>query len=134
MLIGIDRRKDAATLQRAYDDKRGITAKFNLNLLQRANRELGADFDPELFEHRAVWRSEIGRVEIYLVSRCDQRVRIEDLGSSYHFASGETIHTENSYKYSPQEIDQLAMQAGLRVARRWCDAGNFFELALFSPT
>jgi L-histidine N-alpha-methyltransferase len=130
VLIGFDRRKDRETLERAYDDAKGVTAEFNLNLLERANRELGADFDTTRFEHRAVWREVIGRVEMHLVSRSEQQVRIEELDSTVEFESGETIHTENSYKYSPEEITLLAQLAGLELEQRWSDADGRFELSL----
>ena len=130
ILVGFDRRKDVQTLERAYDDAQGITAAFNLNLLERANRELHADFDLAQFEHRAHWRPEIGRIEMHLISRCDQRVWIAELGTGFAFERGETIHTENSYKYSPEEIAALADQAGLQLEDRWADPAGQFEVAL----
>ncbi|MEE2665093.1 MAG: L-histidine N(alpha)-methyltransferase [Myxococcota bacterium] len=132
LLIGFDRRKDPRTLERAYDDSQGITAAFNLNLLERANRELRADFDLAQFEHRVHWRPEIGRIEMHLVSRRDQRVWIAELDASFAFERGETIHTENSYKYTPEEIAELAEQAGLRVEQQWTDPAGQFELSLLS--
>jgi len=130
MLIGIDLRKDVRMLERAYDDDRGVTAEFNLNLLERANRELRADFDLEQFEHRAVWREDCGRVEMHLVSRRAQTVQIGELGRSYHFEPDETIHTENCHKYSGEEIDDLAERAGLHVIDRWNDPDELFEVSL----
>jgi len=128
LLVGVDRRKDRATLERAYDDASGVTAAFNLNLLARANRELGANFELAQFEHRAVWEPKLGRVEMHLVSRCEQRVEIGE--QEFAFDRGETIHTENSHKYSAEEIEQLAAQSGLRVEQRWHDPREWFELSL----
>jgi len=130
LLIGIDLRKDAAVLERAYDDAAGVTAHFNLNLLARVNRELGGNFDLDGFEHRARYRQEAGRVEIDLVSRRDQRVSIGDLDLELHFAAGEAIHTEDSYKYSHAEIDALAGAAHLRLEQHWLDARGDFSLNL----
>jgi L-histidine N-alpha-methyltransferase len=134
LLIGIDLRKDRRVLERAYDDLRGATARFSLNLLERVNRELGGRFDPEAFRHRAVYLADEGRVEITLVSRRDQRVAIDELDLEVAFAEGEAIHIENSIKYSPEEIEKLAVAAGMRIDARWLDAGERFSLNLFAPT
>jgi dimethylhistidine N-methyltransferase len=133
LLIGIDLRKDRATLERAYDDAAGVTERFNKNLLARINRELGGRFDLDAFLHAATWNEEAGRVEMHLVSARDQTVRIDDLALEVSFRAGETIHTENSYKYSLEEIDALAATAGFRVERRWLDAGGRFSLQLLRP-
>ncbi len=133
LLIGIDLRKDRATLEQAYDDAAGVTARFDLNLLERTNRELDADFDLSGFEHRATWRDDLGRVESHLVSRRDQRVRIEALDLDVDFAAGETIHTENSYKYSHDEIDWLAGASGMERETCWLDADGLYSLNLFAP-
>jgi L-histidine N-alpha-methyltransferase len=127
LLVGIDLRKDRAVLEAAYDDAAGVTARFNLNLLARINRELGGRFDLSAFRHRAVYNQEVGRVEMYLDSLCEQRVRIDRLELDVPFAAGEAIHTENSYKYSLAEIDALAQSAGLRVERQWLDAAGRFS-------
>lgn len=132
VLVGIDLRKDAETLEAAYDDARGVTARFNLNLLRRINRELGGGFDESGFEFRARYREHQGVVESHLVSRRAQRVRIEALDASIDFQDGETIHTENSIKYSQDEIEELAREAGLRREREWRDAGDRFSLSLFA--
>ncbi len=132
LLVGIDLRKDAATLEAAYDDARGVTARFSLNLLQRVNDELGGKFDLESFEHRAVYEVDAGRVKIELVSRREQRVAIAYLDLEVPFAAGEGIHTESSYKYSVDEIDALAAGAGLRPRARWFDPERLFSLNLFS--
>jgi dimethylhistidine N-methyltransferase len=132
LLVGIDLRKDRAVLEAAYDDPCGVTAAFNRNLLVRANRELGGRFDVRSFEHRAVYNEEKGRIEMYLVSTRPQRVRLDRLGLDVLFTVGEAIHTENSYKYSPGEIEALAAAAGLRTERAWLDPDGRFRLNLFS--
>jgi dimethylhistidine N-methyltransferase len=134
MLIGIDLRKDWLTLERAYDDSQGVTARFDLNLLDRCNRELGGDFDLSAFVHRATWREPEGRVESHLVSLRDQCVRIEALDLDVAFAAGEAVHTENSYKYSEDEIDQLASGSGMTCETRWLDADGLYSLNLFRPS
>jgi dimethylhistidine N-methyltransferase len=133
MLVGIDLRKDRRTLEAAYDDSAGVTARFSLNLLARINRELGGDFDLRAFRHVAVYHEDEGRVEIRLVSQKRQRVRVRDLDLDLDVAAGEGIHTENAFKYSRGEIDALAAAAGLAVARRWLDAASRFALLLLAP-
>jgi L-histidine Nalpha-methyltransferase len=132
LLVGIDLRKDRAALEAAYDDPCGVTAAFNRNLLVRINRELGGRFDVRSFEHRAVYNEGEGRVEMYLVSTRSQRVRVERLGLEVAFAAGESIHTENAYKYSLAEIETLAAAAGLRAERAWLDPDGRFRLNLFA--
>jgi dimethylhistidine N-methyltransferase len=131
LLVGIDLRKDPATLERAYDDAQGVTGEFNLNLLVRINRELGGRFDPDAFEHRAVYNDKLGRIEMYLVSRWPQRVKIDNLGLEVPFAAGEAIHTENSYKYSEKEIADLSAASGLRLERQCFDRLRQFSENLF---
>ena len=133
LLIGIDLRKDRKVLESAYDDRSGVTARFNFNLLERINRELGGEFRVEQFGHRAVWDEEEGRVEMHLVSASDQRVPIWDLDVHVEFTSGESIHTECSYKYSVEEIDELAENAQLSVERQWFDKKHFFSLNVLVP-
>jgi dimethylhistidine N-methyltransferase len=128
MLIGIDLRKDTKTLEAAYNDSAGITAEFNLNLLRRINRELRADFELERFEHVACWNPADGRIEMYLESRSQQTVRIGALGMTVNLAPGERIHTENSYKYMPNEIEALADRAGVEIEEQWFDSGGLFSL------
>src|SRR3546814_20476405 len=99
MVIGVDLKKDPDILVPAYDDRDGVTAAFNLNLLARINRELGGNFDLGRFRHRAIYARDKGRIEMHLESREEQTVTIP--GRRFHFAAGETIHTENSYKYTP---------------------------------
>lgn len=130
LLVGIDLRKDRAVLEKAYDDSRGVTAAFNRNLLARINRELGGAFDLEEFEHRAVYDENEGRVEMYLVSTKSQRVRIDALDLDIDFAAREAIHTENSYKYSLDEIQSLAVAAGFRVEQQWLDVDRRFSVNL----
>lgn len=117
MIIGADLVKDGQTLVAAYDDARGVTATFNLNLLARANREIGADFDLDGFSHRAVWNASESRMEMHLVSRSAQTVHIA--GRAFDFAAGETLHTENSYKFTRTGFETLAASAGWRLERSW---------------
>jgi dimethylhistidine N-methyltransferase len=133
LLVGIDLRKDRAVLEAAYDDSCGVTAAFNRNLLARVNRELEGTFDLHAFRHRAVYNEDAGRVEMYLVSALVQKVKIDHLGLEVDFAEGETIHTENSYKYSPAEIDTLAAAAGFELDRLWLDPDQRFQLSLLRP-
>jgi L-histidine Nalpha-methyltransferase len=133
LLVGIDLRKDRAILEPAYDDAQGVTAEFNLNLLERINRELGGHFDRTRFRHRAVYNEEAGRVEMYLDSLCAQRVAIDRLGMEVSFDRDEAIHTENSYKYSPAEINALAAITGLRLDRQWFDSQRRFSTNLLAP-
>lgn len=126
MLIGVDLKKDSALLWRAYNDAQGVTARFNLNLLTRINRALGADFVPAQFQHQAHYNADAGRVEMHLVSRRTQRVRIS--GQCFDFALGETLHTENSYKYGVEEFQVMAQAAGFRPAGVWIDPDRLFSL------
>lgn len=133
LLLGLDLRKDRATLERAYDDAGGVTARFNLNLLARVNRELGGRFDLARFRHEARIDERRGRVDMHLVSARAQEVEIAALGRTVRFREGETIHTESSYKYAPEEIDTLARGARLRVLRRWFDGRRRFSLSFLVP-
>ncbi|MGD9646483.1 MAG: L-histidine N(alpha)-methyltransferase [Pirellulales bacterium] len=126
LLIGIDLKKDAATLEAAYNDRLGVTAQFNLNLLRRMNRELGADFDLPSFSHRASYNREQGRIEMYLVSRRAQVVTIAD--RPFEFAAGETICTEHSHKYTVAEFAALAATAGFELHAHWTDDGRNFAV------
>lgn len=130
LLIGIDLKKDAAILEAAYDDARGVTAEFNRNILRRINRELGADFDPEAFEHRAVYDRVRGRVEISLVSRCEQSATLGD--ETFDFAAGEAIGTEYCHKYDRREFAQRARRAGLELTHTWTDEREYFAVLLFA--
>lgn len=126
LLIGVDLKKDPALLNAAYNDHAGVTAAFNLNLLARINRELDGDFDLEAFRHHAFYNSEQGRVEMHLVATSAQRVRIH--GHDFEFCAGESIHTENSYKFSVAEFQALAAKAGLASERVWQDADARFSV------
>jgi dimethylhistidine N-methyltransferase len=134
LLVGIDLRKRSEILERAYDDSRGVTARFNLNLLTRINRELGADFDLEQFRHRVEYDEVTGSVQSHLESQRPQRVRIEALDLEVTFEAGERIHTEDSHKYSPCEIDSVARAAGLELERRLFDSERRFSLNVFRPS
>jgi L-histidine Nalpha-methyltransferase len=126
MLVGVDLKKDANVLHAAYNDARGVTAAFNLNLLARINRELGGDFDLRRFRHYAFYNASLGRVEMHLVSLVRQNVRVGR--SRFQFDAGETIHTENSCKYSVDEFRALAGEAGFKGARVWRDRRGLFSL------
>ncbi len=126
LLIGVDLRKDAAILEAAYDDREEVTAAFNLNLLERINRELGADFRPGRFRHQARYDEGEGRIEMHLVSTVDQCVRI---GSCLiPFEKGETIFTESCYKYALDQFDELARSAGWRLEHVWTDPREWFSV------
>jgi uncharacterized SAM-dependent methyltransferase len=132
LLVGVDLRKDRATLERAYDDAAGVTAEFNRNLLARINRELGGDFDLARFAHRARWDESAGRVEMHLVARVAQTVRVA--GRPFAFTEGETIHTENSYKYDVAHFAALAAGVGLRVREVWMDPERRFSVQLLAAS
>jgi dimethylhistidine N-methyltransferase len=127
-LVGVDLKKDPAILIPAYNDRRGVTAAFNLNLLERINRELDGDIDVGRFAHDAIYDERLGRIEMHLVSLVRQTVRV--LGREFRFTEGERIHTENSHKYTIAEFQALARTAGWRPAEAWTDAGNHFSLHL----
>jgi len=132
LILGVDRRKDAAVLDAAYDDAEGVTAAFNLNMLRRLNRELGADFDLARFRHRACFDARASRVEMHLVSLDRQVVHVA--GEPITFEAGETIWTESSYKYDRSALDVLVSSAGFRLARVWTDAAERFWVACLSAT
>jgi dimethylhistidine N-methyltransferase len=124
LLIGVDTKKDRARLDAAYDDRLGVTAAFNRNVLNHVNRVLGSDFDVDAFAHRARYVAEHARIEMHLEALSDQPVRIG--GQTRVFERGERIHTENSYKYTPDEFDALIACAGFSTVRRWlADDGDF---------
>jgi L-histidine Nalpha-methyltransferase len=127
LLLGADLKKDPAILEAAYNDALGVTSAFNLNVLARINRELGGTFDLRAFKHRAFYNEAIGRIEIYIESLADQRVRIEKLDLEIEFAAGELIHTENSYKYDKTGIAQLAVATGFELSRTWLDSQERFS-------
>jgi dimethylhistidine N-methyltransferase len=129
LLIGVDLKKDPSTLHAAYNDTDGETAKFNLNLLTRINRELGANFNTENFTHSAFYNEQKGRIEMHLVSNRTQSVFINS--KYFHFEKGDTIHTESSYKYHIDEFQELASEAGFKARRVWTDEDNLFSLHYF---
>ena len=133
LLVGIDLRKDATILQRAYDDSQGVTARFNLNILAHINRELGGRFELDRFSHRATYDEEAGRIAMFLVSEVEQVVAIDALGMEVQLAAGEAIHTEHAYKYSRQEIADTCAAAALRLERHLVDAAGRFSLNLLGP-
>lgn len=128
VLLGVDLKKDVDILKRAYDDSEGVTAAFNLNLLEHINRELGADFDLGAFKHCAVFNEAKSRIEMHLVSLKRQVVIID--GETFSFEEGETIHTENSHKYTPEKFAELAKPAGWRVKQVWTDDREYFSIQL----
>ena len=130
-LIGVDLRKDVRMLERAYDDGEGVTADFNLNLLRHINRELQADFPIDAFHHEARYRPDPGRIEMHLV--CDRDLAVRIRGEAVEFRAGETIHTENSYKYTLAGFAALAERAHFRVAQVWTDARSLFSVQLLVP-
>jgi L-histidine Nalpha-methyltransferase len=130
LLLGTDMVKDEATLVRAYDDKEGVTAAFNLNILHRLNRELGANFDTGCFRHRAWWNRVESRIEMHLESTRDQCVNIPAAQVSLQFAAFETIHTESSYKFAPKTLSALLDDAGFTVEQTWTDPGRWYALTL----
>jgi len=130
LLIGVDLQKDQSVIEAAYNDNAGVTAQFNLNLLARLNREVGADFDLSQWRHRAIYNSEAGRIEMYLISTTDQTVHIGD--REFHFRGGEKILTEHSYKHTPEGFIALARQAGFDFVKLWTDDARLFGVFYFS--
>ena len=128
LLLGVDRKKDKAALDRAYNDPEGLNAAFNRNILNNVNALAGGDFHPEQWIHQAFYDERQGRIEFWLVSAVDQTVRVA--GETLRFAAGDRIHTENSYKYDVEEILALAAPAW-RHHHHWCDAGERFSVFLF---
>ena len=126
LLIGVDLRKDPHVLEAAYNDDSGITAEFNKNMLRRINREIGSEFDLDRFDHDAVYNARQGRIEMYLVSRSDQRVRVD--GRSIELRRGERICTEHSYKYTLEGFADLAQSAGFDVRDVWTDPRSYFSV------
>ena len=128
LLIGVDLKKPVAVLDAAYNDAAGVTAAFNLNLLLRIRGELDTDLDPDTFDHYAYFNPAAGRIEMHLVSRVGQTIRVE--GQAFAFAAGEGIHTENSYKYTVRGFGDLAARAGFRQQAVWQDPGGLFSVQL----
>jgi dimethylhistidine N-methyltransferase len=128
LIIGVDLKKDPAVLWRAYNDSQGITAAFNLHLLERANAELGASFNLEHFQHRAIYNERLGRIEMHLVSLKNQHVRIAR--ETFHFHAGEFVTTEHSYKYQLSDFRRLLRESGWQVTRTWTDPNRWFGVHL----
>ncbi|MDB5299572.1 MAG: egtD [Phycisphaerales bacterium] len=128
LLIGVDLKKDPDLLHAAYNDREGVTAQFNLNLLARINRELDGGFNLSQFAHYAFYHPVRGRIEMHLISLCEQDAWAA--GGRFHFREGEAIFTESSYKYTPGEFENLAADSGYRVERRWTDPRRWFSLQL----
>lgn len=132
LLIGVDAKKSPDVLNAAYNDTAGHTAAFNLNLLTRMQTELGAELDANQFAHHAYYNETHGRIEMHLVSRCKQSIRLDS--ESFEFDEGETIHTESSYKYSAQEFQQLARTAGWHLQSTWHDENELFNVHYLSQS
>lgn len=133
LLLGVDMVKDESILLPAYDDAAGVTAEFNRNILRRINRELGANFDVGSFAHRALWNRSASRMEMHLESLRAQSVLLPsppDFDLRFRFAAGETIHTENSYKYRPGQAEAMLLAAGFKPARTWTDERGWFAVYL----
>jgi len=130
LLIGVDLQKDREVLERAYNDSAGVTAQFNLNLLARANRELGANFSLNHWEHCAIYDTNEGRIEIYVISKTDQTVQIGEC--EFHFCAGEKILTEYSYKYTIEGFAKLAHNAGFEFVQVWSDDAHLFGVFYFT--
>ena len=132
LLLGTDMVKDEATLVRAYDDADGVTAAFNLNILHRLNRELGANFDTGCFRHLVRWNRGESRIEMHLESTCDQHVNIPAAELSVQFGTFETIHTESSYKFTGKTLSALLHDAGFAIEQTWTDPRQWYALTLAS--
>ncbi len=130
ILLGVDLVKDEGILQAAYDDAAGVTGAFNRNILVRLNRELDADFDPAAFAHRAVWNPAESRMEMHLVSTKEQEVWLPGIDLRVRFDAGESIHTENSYKYRPGDAEALLTKAGFSPEAMWTDDRGWFAVCL----
>lgn len=126
MLIGVDLKKDPNILHAAYNDSQGLTAKFNLNILDNINREINANFNLDDFYHYAPYNPTIGRIELHLVSKKSQTVKVS--GEEFSFKEGESIHSENSHKYSIVDFGELALQAGFKLKKSWIDKNNLFSV------
>jgi len=132
LLIGVDLKKDKETFELAYDDPQGVTAAFNLNLLDRLNREANATFETQNFEHEAIYNEKLGRVEMHLKSKISQLVRVNQ--TIFRFHEGETIHTESSYKYSVEEFCELCAKAKFTIKKCWKDSRKLFCVYYFERT
>jgi len=132
-LLGADLLKSEKILIPAYDDAKGVTAKFNKNLLARINNELGGNFNLDTFDHKIILNKEYSRLEMHLLSKVKQTVHIKALNIDVKFEEGETIHTENCHKFSLQDIEYIAKESGFKVGEQWFDSNNLFSLSLLVP-
>jgi uncharacterized SAM-dependent methyltransferase len=130
-LLGADLKKDPAKLVAGYDDVLGVTAAFNLNLLLRINRELNGEFDLSTFRHKAIYNEEQSRIEMHLVSTVQQSIPINSLGVDIEFSAGESIHTENSYKFDRTQLATMADSARFTLTESWRDRMEQFSFNLF---
>ena len=130
LVIGVDLKKDPEIFKMAYDDPHGVTSDFNLNLLERLNREVSADFDLNSFTHEAIYDADEGKIEMHLVSKISQLVKVNQ--TVFRFNQGESIHTESSYKYSVEEFAELCAKAKFQIKRFWKDSRNLFCVYYFS--
>jgi dimethylhistidine N-methyltransferase len=130
LLLGTDMVKNVPPLLSAYNDQAGVTADFNKNMLARLNRELGADFSLDAFEHRAIWNAAKSRIEMHLDSKRNQIVHVELLHRNFGFKRGESIHTENSYKFSPADIEDMLLKSGYVLEQSWYDDKRWFGVHL----
>lgn len=126
ILIGVDLKKDSDVLNKAYNDSKGITADFNLNLLHNLNKQLNANIDVSAFRHNAFYNEAEGRIEMHLISEANQKIRVD--GEEFDFDKGESVWTESSYKYSIEEFSELAKKAGFNVKKVWTDKKNYFSV------
>ncbi len=133
LLVGFDMIKDECLIEPAYNDKAGFTAQFNLNLLTRMNRELGCNFDLDEYEHCAFFNKEKDRIEMHLKSKSDQEFRISGYDRIFQIYQDETIHTESSYKYNEEKIQELVIRSGFSLERIFSDNNNWFNLVMLKP-
>ena len=131
LFIGVDLKKDRKVLEAAYDDKKGITAQFNKNMLIHINNELDSDFDPDKFEHRSIWNEEKGRIEMHLIANQTHSITID--GKVFSIQEGEFIHTENSHKYSLDEFEKI-VEPWFKVSKVWTDKNKYFSVQFLEPT
>ena len=134
LLLGTDMVKDRQTLLAAYDDAAGVTARFNLNVLERINHELDANFNPLSFRHLVRWNEQHSRIEMHLKSLVAQKVMVRALNLELRFQAGETIHTENSYKFTEQRVPALLLRAGFKLKQQWSDENKWFTVSLAVAT
>ena len=134
LLVGFDLVKERSIIESAYNDVQGITSKFNLNLLNRINKELNANFNIENFTHKAYYDQNKKRIEMHILSNIDQQVYIPALDKNIHFKKDETIHTENSYKYDHDRLSELINRAGFSIYKEFFDKNNWYELVLLKPS